>query len=79
MERSTKVENLAFFLAEKTGSVLGSFSCRMPAKEQRALFGQFLGKGKITIDGEREVLMHVVKRCFGLDFEVTFEKKWADL
>lgn len=79
MERSTKVENLAFFLIEKTGSVLGRFSGRMSAKEQRALFGQFVGKGKIVIDGESEVVKHVVSRCFGLDYEVTFEKKWAAL
>lgn len=79
MDRSTKVENLAFFLIEKTGSVLGRFSGRMSAKEQRALFGQFVGKGKVVIDGESEVVKHVVSRCFGLDYEVTFEKKWAAL
>jgi hypothetical protein len=79
MDSATKVTNLAFFLQEKTGSVFGYFSSPMLAKDQRALFGQFIGKGKIVIDGESEHVKHVVSRCFGLDYEVTFEKKWAAL
>lgn len=71
--------NLAHFLQDKTGSVLGSWRGHMSAKNQRALFGQFLGKGKITINGQTETVVHSVKRCFGLDFEVTANLKWRDL
>ena len=43
--------NLAIFLVEKTGSCLGSWKGNLPAAQQRALFGRFLGKGKLIIDG----------------------------
>lgn len=79
MNKQTIVDNLAFFLLEKTGSVLGRFAGTMSAKDQRALFGQFIGKGKVVIDGEAEQIKHVAKRCFGLDYEITFERKWAAL
>lgn len=71
--------NLALFLTEKRGSCLAHWKGKMPAAEQRALFGRFLGKGKIIIDGSEERLAHVVKRCFGLDYEVTADLAWKDL
>lgn len=64
--------NLAFFLLEKTGSVCGQWTGRLKAQEQRKLFGTFLGKGRLVIDGATETVCHVVKVCFGLDYEVTF-------
>lgn len=79
MDKWTKIENLTMFLVRKTGSSLGCFIGRMPAKEQRELFGEFLGKGKIIIDGARETLVHSRKVCFGLDHEETFDKHWRDL
>lgn len=69
--------NLAFFLLEKTGSVLGKWSGKLTAKEQRAMFGAFLGKGTIEIDGDKETIAHTVKVCFGLDFDVTFASAWG--
>jgi hypothetical protein len=48
----------------------------MLASEQRALFGRFIGKGKIIIAGDTERLAHVAKRCFGLDYEVTVDLPW---
>jgi hypothetical protein len=71
--------NLAFFLLEKTGTVFGRWNGRMAAAEQRALFGRFLGKGKIWIDGANETIEHHVKVCFGLDGECTANLKWAAL
>ncbi len=71
--------NLAIFLTEKTGSCLNTWKGRMTAAEQRALFGQFLGKGTIEIDGAAETLVHWVKVCFGQDYDVTFDRKWSAL
>ena len=70
---------LAMFLIEKTGSVFGNWSDRMTAKEQRALFGRFIGKGRIVIDGERETLCNRVKVCFGLDYDDRNVTNWRDL
>jgi hypothetical protein len=74
-----RAANLAFFLLEKTGSVCGNWSGRLPALQQRALFGRFLGKGTLHIDGASEMLSHSVKVCFGLDYEVTDEISWKAL
>ncbi len=71
--------NLAFFLLDQTGSVNGRWSGRMPAKQQRAMFGRFLGKGALVISGDAETVTHTVKRCFGLDWEVTAKLNWRDL
>lgn len=71
--------NLALFLTEKTGSCLGTWKGKLPAAVQRSLFGQFLGKGTIEIDGAAETLVHWVKVCFGQDYDVTFDRKWAAL
>lgn len=71
--------NLAIFLLEKTGTVFGTWAGRMTAAEQRALFGRFLGKGKLVINGSEERLAHVAKRCFGLDYEVTADLPWREL
>ena len=71
--------SLALFLLEKTGSVLGRVSVRMTAAEQRALFGRFLGKGKIVIDGEREEICNRVKVCFGLDWDDRNLIAWRNL
>jgi hypothetical protein len=67
--------DLAIFLVEKIGNWTGN----LPAAQQRALFGRFLGKGKLIIDGSEERLAHVVKRCFGLDYEVTADLAWRNL
>lgn len=71
--------NLARFLTERTGPCLGSWKGRMPAAQQRELFGRFLGKGKIIIDGNKERVAHMVKRDFGLDYEVTVDLAWREL
>lgn len=61
--------NVAIFLLEKTGSIYGRFTGRMSAAEQRALFGRFIGKGQIIIDGANETICNRVKVCFGLDYD----------
>jgi hypothetical protein len=70
---------LAFFLQDNAGSIFGEWRGRMKAAQQRALFGRFLGKGTLTINGERETLTHTVKVCFGLDAEDTASLRWAQL
>ncbi len=71
--------NLAFFLLEQTGSVCGRWDGRMTAKAQRELFGRFLGKGRITIDGAHERVKMTVKVCFGLDWDTREDIAWKDL
>lgn len=79
MPRPDYAANLALFLTEKTGSPLGTWHGAMPAAQQRGLFGQFMGKGQIWINGENETVEHVVKVCFGMDYDVTKSVKWGNL
>ena len=79
MTKYEAAANMAFFLLEKTGSVLGTWTGRLTAKEQRAMFGVFIGKGKLLIDGTAETIEHSVKVCFGLDSDVTFSARWDDV
>lgn len=71
--------NLALFLLEKTGSVLGKWAGKLSAAEQRALLGRYLGKGTIIIDGNCETVCNRVKVAFGLDYEDRSVTKWAAL
>ncbi len=75
-ERAT---SLAFYLTRATGTPCGRVQVRMPAADQRTLFGRYLGRGLIIIDGSTETVEHVVKRCFGLDHEVTACIPWRAL
>lgn len=70
---------LAFFLLEHTGTVFGEWAGKMTAAAQRDLFGRFIGKGKIVINGERETLCNRVKVCFGLDSDERNVTRWAAL
>lgn len=71
--------NLALFLLEKTGSIWGYWEGRMSAQDQRSLFGRFLGKGTIVIDGESEMVANRVKVCFGLDYDDRNVTAWSAL
>jgi hypothetical protein len=71
--------NLAAFLLAETGSVLGTWSGRLSASEQRSLFGRFIGKGKIVIDGEHETVCNRVKVCFGHDYDDRNLTAWKAL
>ncbi len=73
------VERVTHFLLEKTGSTLSTYKSRMTAKEQRLLFGKYIGKGTIVIDGANEVVFNRVKVCFGLDYDDRNVTKWGDL
>ena len=44
---------------------------RMPAKQQREVFGIFLGKGTLHIDLLNGRVDHFVKVCFGTDSDIT--------
>jgi hypothetical protein len=71
--------SLALFLLERTGSVLGAWIGRMTATEQRALFGRYLGRGRIVIDGAAETICNRVKVCFGLDYDDRNLTRWSAL
>lgn len=71
--------NLAAFLLANTGSIYNSWSGRMSAADQRLVFGQYLGKGRIYISGSDERVEHWVKVCFGLDSDMTKRLYWRDL
>ena len=71
--------NLALFLLEKTGSVLSVWVGRMPAAEQRVLFGRFIGKGRIIIDGTAETIRNRVMVGFGQDYDDRNETSWRSL
>lgn len=73
------VTNLAFFLMEKTGSIHGRYRGKMTAQQQRELFGRFIGKGTIIIDGHQEIILNRVKVCFGLDWDDRNEVRWNEL
>lgn len=71
--------NLAMFLQEQTGTVCGVWCGTMRASDQRKLFGRFLGKGRLTIDGENERVKMIVKVCFGLDYDTRHDIAWRNL
>lgn len=71
--------NLALHLVKTTGSVLGKWSGKLSAKEQRSLFGRFIGKGNIVIDGAAETICNRVKVCFGLDWDDRNVTAWRHL
>lgn len=81
MDKFTAVANLAHFLMENKGSVLATWSGKMPAKQQRELFGAFIGKGLIVINGEQETIEHLKKVCHwnGQDSDPTFYAKWVGI
>lgn len=70
---------LALFLLAQTGSIWGRYRAPMPAKQQRALFGRFLGKGNIIIDGTDESVSMKRRVCFGTDWEEVGYTKWGAL
>lgn len=81
MNKFTAVTNIAAFLMEQKGSVLARWEGKMSAKQQREMFGVYMGKGLIVIDGEREIIQHLRKVCHwnGQDSDPTFYAKWADI
>ena len=74
-DRYEVITNAAHFLMAQGLSIHGTWRGRMRAADQRKLFGVFLGKGTIVIDGEAETVAHRYKTCFGLDSETSV---WLD-
>lgn len=62
---------LALFLRARTGSIYGTWTGRMTAQEQRALFGRYFGKGRLFINGTTEQIEYTIKIDFGRDWETT--------
>ena len=71
--------NLAIFLMTKTGSTLKTWAGKLTAAEQRELFGRFIGKGQIVIDGAAETICNRVKVCFGMDWDDRNVTAWRAL
>lgn len=71
--------NLAHFLTINADGCCGHWEGQMKAKDQKALFGRFLGKGRLVIDGATEQVRMVVSVCFGQDWDVRFRSSWTDL
>jgi len=82
MTTKTKIDyaaQLALFLLDQTGSIYGRYRGTMPAKQQRALFGRFIGKGTIVINGTDETLYMRRTACFGTTWDEGGYTKWAAL
>lgn len=71
--------NMAFFLLENTGSVCGKWAGYMLADDQRKLFGRYLGRGYIVVDGATERVRMIVTVCFGTDWDVRENHSWQEL
>jgi hypothetical protein len=71
--------NMACLLLEKAGSIFGKVNLRLSAKDQRRLFGRFIGKGVIVIDGENEEVHHMKQVCFGTMYDTDASYSWRDL
>ena len=71
--------NLACFLLEHTGSIWGRWKGRLTAADQRRLFGRFVGKGTLAIDGSDETITHIISVCFGTMYAADATYPWRDL
>lgn len=78
-QNNQQVTNLCSFLIEKTGTIFGVWEGKMSAKEQRELFGRFLGRGTIVIDGTKETIHNRVIVAFGQDWDDRNITRWKDL
>ena len=70
---------LAFFLVEQGKPVYGMWTGKLSSADQRTLFGSFIGKGRIVIDGGNEKIHHLVTIAFGQDAEYDFTRKWEHI
>ena len=71
--------NLAIFLTEHAGSCFAKWQGKMTAAEQRTLFGKYLGKGCIVINGEEETVLNRVSVGFGQDWDDRNVTAWRNL
>jgi len=74
-----KIESMSALVIARCDSPWGRVTLKMNKAEQVAMFGQYMGRGTIIVDGEAEEVRHVVSCCFGQDYEVTKTVKWIDL
>ena len=70
---------LAFFLIDQGKRVYDKWVGNISAADQRILFGSYIGKGRIVIDGERETVHHLIRICFGQDAEIDYTSSWANI
>ena len=71
--------NIAIFLTVNTGSCLNTWAGKLNAQAQRQLFGRYIGKGTIIVNGANETVCNRVKVCFGLDIDDRNVTTWRSL
>ena len=71
--------DIALFLTVNTGSCLNTWTGKLDAQTQRKLFGRYIGKGSIVINGAHETVCNRVKVCFGLDIDDRNITSWRVL
>ena len=76
---SDKVAALAFFLLDNVGTVCGRWAGHMSANDQRALFGQFVGKGTFVVNGAHESVDYSVAMAFGTMRDTVWFKAWKEI
>lgn len=76
MDRIKTLEN---FLLDKTHSQYGLWRGKLTAKEQRDLFGKYMGRGKFWIDGSDQTLVMTTRVAYGHDSQETVILRWTDL
>ena len=64
-----------FLMAQDEGRGVDRFVGKMRAADQRAVFGEYLGRGTIVIDWLENEIQHIVKVAFGQDFHITATRK----
>lgn len=55
---------LRLFLLQHTGTVFGEWVGAMTAMEQRRLFGQSIGQGRIVINGQQQTVSNRIKQGY---------------
>lgn len=70
---------MAFFLMDNAGSIFGRFVGYMKAADQRLIFGRFIGKGLIILNGSDETVGLNVSVCFGTMRDTVWQRRWSEL
>ena len=74
-DRGDVAANIAHFLLANGLSIFATWSGKLKAADQRLLFGFFLGKGTIVVNGLDETVENRYKACYGETTEVSV---WLD-
>lgn len=70
-DRHEVAANMAHLLLANGHGIFDTTELRMTAADQRRVFGLFLGKGSLVIDGGNDRVSNMSVTCFGMDREAT--------